>query len=59
MEIKLQKIDNVHLVKIDGVEIKNVSDYEIKSSANGETEITLKLKLNDSIREFVTSESSE
>lgn len=59
MEIKLQKLDNAHLVTIDNVEINNVVDYEIKSSANGETELTLKLRFNDNIREFVMSESSE
>ena len=49
MEIKISKIDNLHIVTINGKEIPNVEKYKISTSESGETEVELKIKADASI----------
>lgn len=53
--IKIEKIDSVIGVVIDGNVINHVSDYKITSSADGTTELDLKLVFETDITKFETS----
>ena len=57
MEIRIEKYDEVHAVSIAGQEIRNVVDYKITTSAKGNAEIVLKIKLSDSVSLICLSES--
>lgn len=52
MNVYIERLDSVIEVEIDGNRIKNISDYKITSSANGMTELELKLSFESEFIEF-------
>lgn len=58
-EICVERLGSVFEIKIDGRQIKNVSDYKITSSANGLTELELKLTFKGELAKFEMSASPE
>ncbi|EOS68025.1 hypothetical protein C818_04192 [Lachnospiraceae bacterium MD308] len=53
--IKISRLDSVFDVEINGILLENVSDYRVKSSADGTTELELKLNISGAFMEFGTS----
>nr|WP_317379431.1 hypothetical protein [uncultured Faecalimonas sp.] len=52
MKVRIARLDSTIIVEIDGNRIKNVSNYKITSSANGETELELKISFESEFTEF-------
>lgn len=57
--VRIQKVDSVKEIVIDGNVIRNVSDYKLTSSADGTTELVLKLVFKSDITEFEMSATQE
>lgn len=57
--VKVERVDSVIEITIDKNVIKHVSDYKITSSADGTTELVLKLVFKSDITEFETSTSQK
>ena len=57
MNIHIKRIDSLIDVRINETPIDGVYDYEIKNSADGTTELTLKMKLKSKITSFCESSS--
>lgn len=55
--IKISRMDSVFDVEINGILLENVSDYRLTSSADGTTELELKLNISGAFMEFGTSAS--
>ena len=53
--IRIRKLDSITEVDIDGNVIRNVTDYKVTSSADGTTELLLKLVFKNDITEFEMS----
>lgn len=53
--VKISKVDSVFEVELNGVRIKNVQDYKLTSSADGTTELELKMKISDAFMKFESS----
>lgn len=58
-EICIERLGSVFEINIDGCQIKNVSNYKIASSANGITELELKLTFKGELAKFEMSASPE
>jgi hypothetical protein len=59
LDIKVSKIDEVFNVEVDGIQISNVSDFQIKSSADGSTELCVKINGLASVFEMSASLSEQ
>lgn len=59
MNIHIKRIDSLIDVRINEIPIDGVYDYEIKNSADGTTELTLKMKLKSKITSFCESSSQK
>lgn len=57
--VRIQKVDSVKEIVIDGNVIRNVADYKLTSSADGTTELVLKLVFKSDITEFEMSATQE
>ncbi len=57
MDFAFSRIDGVCMVSVDGKNIDGVKDYKITTSADGNTEIVIKLDFKGSITTFETSTS--
>lgn len=57
--VRIQKVDSVTEVMIDGNIVKNVADYKLTSSADGTTELVLKLVFKSNVTEFEMSATQE
>lgn len=55
--LKIHRIDNVYDVQINESNIERILDYKISSSADGTTELDLKIDISDAFIEFVKSSS--
>lgn len=53
--VKIERLDAITEVFIDGEEIKHVKDYKVTSSADGTTELVLKLVFKSDITKFEMS----
>ena len=53
MEITIEKADSVIFAAIDGISFP-ISDYKVKTSASGETEVLIKIKLNSDYYQSIT-----
>lgn len=53
--LAIKKVDSLFEVMIDGKRIDHIADYKITSSADGTTELVLKLVFDSDITEFVMS----
>lgn len=57
--VRIQKLDSISEVAIDGNIIRNVADYKLTSSADGTTELVLKLVFKSNVTEFEMSATQE
>ena len=57
--IRIQKLDSITEVEIDGNVIRDVADYKVTSSADGTTELVLKLVFKSNVTEFEMSATQE
>lgn len=58
-EVAIKSVDSEHIVKINGLVIEKVTDYKIITSANGSTEVILKIKYSGDIKSIVILDSRE
>ncbi|WP_180270633.1 hypothetical protein [Sporanaerobium hydrogeniformans] len=42
-KLTIKRSENSTIIKLDGFELKNIVEYELKSSANGPTELLIKV----------------
>lgn len=57
--IRIHKLDSITEVEIDGNVIRGVADYKVTSSADGTTELVLKLVFKSNVTEFEMSATQE
>lgn len=50
--VKISRLDSVFDIEINGMHLENIQDYKITSSADGVTELELKLDISGSFMEF-------
>ena len=55
--VKISRVDSVTFIEINGERLERVLDYKISSSANGDTELDLKIDISEAFMEFATSGS--
>lgn len=53
--VSIKKVDALFEVMVDGKRIDHIKDYIVTSSADGTTELVLKLIFDSDITEFVMS----
>lgn len=57
--VKISRLDSVFDIEINGMHLENIQDYKITSSADGVTELELKLDISGSFMEFWISASQK
>lgn len=57
--VKISRLDSVFDIEINGMHLENILDYKITSSADGVTELELKLDISGSFMEFGISASQK
>ena len=55
--VKISRVDSVSSIEINGERLERVLDYKISSSANGDTELDLKIDISEAFMDFATSGS--
>lgn len=58
MDISINRIGRVILGKLGALELDNIVDYKITTSADGTTEVDLKLMFTSEITEVAVSSAS-
>lgn len=53
--VKISRVDSVSSIEINGENLERVLDYKISSSANGKTELDLKIDISEAFMDFATS----
>lgn len=59
MDIKICQLDEDTYISVDGIELKNVSDYKLSTSADGFTEVDIKLRFKNHIKLLEMSTNSK
>lgn len=55
--VKISRMDSISNIEINGKVLENVLDYKVESSADGTTELQLKIDISETFMEFEMSAS--